>query len=248
MERCIKAGSALLLFDFDGTLAPIVGHPDSARLPGRWRSRLETLARHRRIAVGIVTGRPYHDIRKRIPSRGIVVSTDHGHEVRLGRKLLMSVGGGLKKKMAALAKEAASILDEAPEAYVERKDYSVAFHYRLVPPQKKAQASRKFAQIARPYCRRLGLKLSRGKQLLEVRQAGLWDKGKASMWIWRKLAPRALPFYFGDDTTDEDAFRAIGGHGVTVRIGKKTGSFARYFMEEMDEAARFLDSLCRSLK
>ncbi|MBN1282343.1 MAG: trehalose-phosphatase [Proteobacteria bacterium] len=247
LERCLARGEALMLFDFDGTLAPIVGHPNRAALPARWRSRLESLAGHRGIKVGIVTGRPYQDIRKRIPTRGVVVSTDHGHEVRLGRKLLMRVGGGLKREMAALAKDARTILDKAPEAFVEEKDYSVAVHYRLVPQRKKACVVREFVRIAKPHCKKHRLTISRGKQVIEVRQSGLWDKGKASLWIWRRLAPDALPFYFGDDTTDEDAFKALGRRGITVRVGMKRGSRARYFVDEMDEVAPFFERLLKTI-
>ena len=44
----------LLLFDFDGTLAPIVGEPKKARLSPSVRGYLRKLSKNRRIVIGIV--------------------------------------------------------------------------------------------------------------------------------------------------------------------------------------------------
>jgi len=37
-----------------------------------------------------------------------------------------------------------------------------------------------------------------------------------------------VPFYIGDDATDEDAFSALRPYGITVRIGRKIGSHAGF--------------------
>ena len=49
-----------------------------------------------------------------------------------------------------------------------------------------------------------------------------YDKGKALLWLLERLEMASgthVPVYIGDDDTDEDAFRAIAGRGVGVRIG-----------------------------
>jgi len=69
--------------------------------------------------------------------------------------------------------------------------------------------------------------------LIEVRPALHWNKGNAVLWIWRRLAPKYVPFYIGDDVTDEDAFSALRPYGITVRIGRKTGSHAQYYIPSL---------------
>jgi trehalose-6-phosphatase len=39
------------------------------------------------------------------------------------------------------------------------------------------------------------------------------------------------PVYFGDDLTDEDAFRELDGRGITVLVGRQRPSAARYRVE-----------------
>ncbi|MEK7859740.1 MAG: trehalose-phosphatase, partial [Chloroflexota bacterium] len=51
-----------------------------------------------------------------------------------------------------------------------------------------------------------------------------WDKGRAALWIARRVAravgpPPPLIVYAGDDATDERVFAALKGRGVTVRVG-----------------------------
>ena len=50
--------------------------------------------------------------------------------------------------------------------------------------------------------------------------------------------------YFGNDLTDEDAFRALTQHrGVVVLVGKPRRSFAQYHVEGTSEVAALLEEL-----
>ena len=235
VERCRRKGRLLLLYDFDGTLSPIVDHPYKAKLPASWRRRLGNLSGHPRITVGVVTGRVISDIRRRVGVPGLILAANHGYEVWRGGRCVFRKGGQFRKSMKALGRALAKELGSVPGVIVESKEYSVAVHYRLVPQRKKPAVRSKTMRIVGPYCRRHRWEVMRGKQLIEVRPANFWNKGKAVMWIWRRYAPSALPVYFGDDTTDEDAFRTLGRRGITVRVGARRGSLARYVVDDLDE-------------
>ena len=45
-----------------------------------------------------------------------------------------------------------------------------------------------------------------------------WSKGTAVRTVLEELTPNAAVAYLGDDTTDEDAFRALKGRGLTVLV------------------------------
>ena len=68
----------LCVFDFDGTLSPIVAQPAQARLPPEIRKRL--LALQKLTPVAILTGRSLADIRDRLGFTTDFVVGNHGLE------------------------------------------------------------------------------------------------------------------------------------------------------------------------
>ena len=82
--------------------------------------------------------------------------------------------------------------------------------------------------------------------VLELKPPVDWDKGKLVMWLLEKQRSaagngrRVLPVYIGDDTTDEDAFAAIGNKGITVFVGRPAKTKAEYFLKDHREVVRFL--------
>ena len=89
------------------------------------------------------------------------------------------------------------------------------------------------------------LKLTEGKKVFEIRPAVAWDKGKAVLCLMDRLDPqgRATPVYLGDDRTDEDAFRALAGRGLTVCIGGRRPTAAQYRLPDVAAVWRFLQAL-----
>jgi trehalose 6-phosphate phosphatase len=61
-------------------------------------------------------------------------------------------------------------------------------------------------------------------QVLEIRPAIKWDKGKAVNFLLESLGMAnsndVLPVYIGDDRTDEDAFKMVNGmkHGCSILV------------------------------
>ena len=63
----------------------------------------------------------------------------------------------------------------------------------------------------------------------------------AILWIMERMGNGRLPMYLGDDTTDEDAFRAIKEKGISISIGGSPE--ADYFLKNQDEVNNFLQWL-----
>ena len=77
LDQIVQPGM-LCVFDFDGTLSPIVPQPDSACLPPEVRERLVRLTTLAPVA--ILTGRSLTDIHKRLGFEPHYVIGNHGLE------------------------------------------------------------------------------------------------------------------------------------------------------------------------
>jgi trehalose-phosphatase len=103
---------------------------------------------------------------------------------------------------------------------IERKYFAIAIHYRNAPPGVQRQIRKSLNRALAKYP---DLKTGKGKKLLEVKPAIDWHKGRAVEWIMQQLRlpfpGKYLPVYFGDDLTDEDAFRFLADDGIGILIG-----------------------------
>ena len=106
----------------------------------------------------------------------------------------------------------------AAEWPVEEKPLSAAFHYRNAPDP---EAARDRLEDVAAAAQAEGFKTRWGRLVLEVLPPLEVNKGTA---VRRLLAERSLrrALYAGDDTTDLDAFAALDGLDVAVRVAVVT--------------------------
>ena len=74
-------GRLLLALDFDGTLAPIVPHPEDATILPAAGHALRRLADRDDTMVAIVSGRGLDDVRARVREDGVFFAGNHGFEI-----------------------------------------------------------------------------------------------------------------------------------------------------------------------
>jgi trehalose-phosphatase len=237
----VSARRAVVILDFDGTLAPIVA---SRLAPVLARPARAMLARRARVAV--LSGRALSDLRMRVGLAGLVYGGCHGLEVagdgwrfRHPRARPRALAGARR----ALAAGAARL----PGARVEWKGLAVAFHYRRVPPARRPAVR----ALVRELERRLpGLTVIPGNRVYDFIPRVGWDKGTAARWIARRaraeLGGRTAVLYAGDDTTDEAAFRRLRRSGVTIRVGGGATA-AEFALRSVADVHALLGWLARAL-
>ena len=228
----------ILFLDFDGTLSPIVANPLNAAIPDDISAWLRKLTQKRKIKIGIITGRSLQDVRKKVGLKNVIYAANHGMEVYYKGRFILRKGRAYRRPLALIAKRLIKELSAIPDIYVENKGLSVAVHLRRVRRNYHRMVKDIVRTTVGPWLNKYGLQLTCGKMLMEVRPALHWNKGKAALWIWRRLAPGYVPFYVGDDVTDEDAFLALRPYGITVRIGRKTASHAEYYIPSISRFSR----------
>jgi trehalose-phosphatase len=106
-----------------------------------------------------------------------------------------------------------------PGVFIEDKVFSIALHYRQAQALVRLAAEEHFLAAARHGLSTGQLRLQSGACVLELLPRVAWNKGRALEWIRERVEQVSGPtfsVFVGDDVTDEDAFRAVGQHGMTV--------------------------------
>jgi trehalose 6-phosphate phosphatase len=205
---------AAILLDIDGTLAPIVADPSEARVPDATRAELLRLAARYGL-VACVSGRPAEAARSIVGVPELTYVGEHGLELDPGA--------------AAFAPQIHDFARRTGRAF-EEKPSSVAFHYRTAPDP---EAARRELEAVAEEAEAEGLKTRWGRLVLEVLPPLEVNKGTAVRnLLARHDLRRAL--YAGDDTTDLDAFAALDGLDVAVRVGVVTPESPTVLRERAD--------------
>ncbi len=234
--RIRRSDRLLLMLDFDGTLAPIVPRPPDARAPAETLAALRGLQRLPGVALAVVSGRGARDVSELLGLAGVHYVGSHGRErLRPGRDAVECSGRGRESVRAACERLAAELAD-VPGFQVEDKGMSAAAHYRNASPGALPRVER---AVRRAVAAIPGLQAAPGKRVFDITPADGIGKGTAVAGLLGEFG--GLPLYFGDDTTDEDAFRALAGQAVTVFVGPPGRlSAARYRLADPGEVATAL--------
>lgn len=229
----------LCLFDFDGTLAPLVADPDCAVLPPATLRQLQQL--QQLTSVGIVTGRSLSDLGGRLGFAPDYVVGNHGLEGLPGwQQRAAEMDTICRGWRATLAAHLAS-LDTGVE--LEDKRYTLSLHYRHVADRQQVcdGLNMLFAQLSPPP------RIIPGKCVFSLTPAHAGDKGEAvAQLISMAAARRAI--YVGDDVTDEDVFSLRRDDLLCVRVGADAHTAAQFFIPDWESMPRLLDQLIFRLR
>jgi trehalose 6-phosphate synthase/phosphatase len=239
-EAYRNASKRLLFLDYDGTLVPIESRPDYARPNSELLNLLSGLSEVPSTEVVIISGRDFKILEKWLGHLSIHLVAEHGASFRLkGERwqhytdIDMSWKGLIKSTFDLYEKR-------TPGAFVEEKEYTIAWHYRNVDEELGFIRSRELLDNLYHLVRNTHLNVLDGHKVIEVRAAGI-DKGIATGKIM-ELFPSDFIFAMGDDKTDEDIFNVLKGRGVTVKVGSELSS-AEYNVRNQREAFRLLDGM-----
>jgi alpha,alpha-trehalase len=234
--------SLAIFLDYDGTLTPIVRHPEKAFLSDSTRQTLRTLAMQAPVA--ILSGRELEDVRKRVAIDGIVYAGSHGFDIAGPRRLRRQEAIAFLPALDAAEKELREKLAGIAGALIERKRFSIATHYRNVNESDFPKLERAVSEVAAQHRE---LRRMEGKKVYELLPCTDWDKGKAVLWLLERLGLERAgvrPIYIGDDRTDEDAFRALQQRGVGIVVSEEPrATAANYSLKDPTEVERFLREL-----
>lgn len=264
-EQFDKAEKRLFMFDYDGTLTPIVKDPAAAKPSPLLIDTLVKLASDPRNAVWIISGRDQEFLTEtlgHIPGLGF--SAEHGSFMRhpgaekwinlaettdmgwqrevmeVFQKYTERTQGEITSDEASLSKSLTSLSG----SFIERKRCALTWHYRRADQELAAYMARECQlELEQTVAKKWDVEVMTGKMNLEVRPTFI-NKGeivKALIAEYHGEAPEFM-ICLGDDFTDEDMFRALNGSGLpeettySVTIGTSTRmTLAKWHLPEAQD-------------
>jgi trehalose 6-phosphate phosphatase len=241
-EKISGSRYVFLFLDYDGTLSPIPRRRIKLERPLSQYTRdlLASLSSSGRVRISIVSGRSVDTLKRLIGLDDILYVGAHGHIIE---------GPGIRFTHC-IAERLSSVIDKAlgeirekiqiVGAVIEDKEITFSIHYRGVKRENVNIIKSILRDVALRY---YGLKIKRGKSIFEVLPDTGWDKGKAVEYVLAMLAMNigdGLPIYIGDDTSDENAFKAVNMRGISVKVGGSCRTRAKYYVRDVGDVERFL--------
>lgn len=241
-------GSLTLLFDYDGTLAPLVSHPRLAGLPSPTRHMLKQLAAWDRVHVGILSGRGLDDLREMVRLDGLLLSGSTGLEFDLGgRKYSHPEANRIAHLVEDLIRRFQRELATFPGAWVEIKPLGFTLHYRAVSNALTADFLGHSTAILASHAE--SLRVLHGPKALEIVPALGWNKGTAVRQILEHLGTSGSGLlYAGDSENDAEGLKVAAElGGLAVGVGPLAPSIAQYRLSDPAALSRLLTQLHQAL-
>lgn len=239
-----REGSRLaLLFDYDGTLTPIVEHPSMARLQQRTLHLLGRLGLSSGISVGIISGRSLDDLQSMVDIPSFYYAGTTGLELDLrGDRVIHPQVENYLDLIATMVKRLTEMIRQYPGAWVEDKRLSLTLHYRKLDRRHHVDLIGK-ARTLVALCSE-DLRITQGPMALEVVPDLSWDKGSAVRQILEAIGQPLAVIYAGDAANDSEALATVAGlGGIAVAVGSNAPENAHYRLEDSDTLVSFLGYL-----
>jgi len=247
----LTARQPAVFFDFDGTLSDIVNDPGAAKPAAGASEALQKLAAN--CPVAVLSGRDLADVADRVGLPGIWYAGSHGFELTApdGTHHENDAAAAAVPVLEQAAAQLRDRLGSIPGVVVEHKRFGVAVHYRNAGRDRVGEVTAAVHAAGQ----RDALRVTTGREVIELRPDIDWDKGKTLRWVIDHLhhtgSDPLVPIYLGDDITDEDAFDAVRHDGVPIVVRHTDdgdrATAALFALDSPTKVAEFTDRLARQL-
>ncbi|HXV84927.1 MAG TPA: trehalose-phosphatase, partial [Candidatus Binatia bacterium] len=230
----------LLILDYDGSLVPFSAYPEVAKPTQALLKLLRSLGVDSRNELLLATGRDRATLDQWFHGVPIGFAAEHGAWIKERDgdwRIQQCLPLDWKARLLPILEMYA---DRVPGAFVEEKEFSLVWHYRIADQEQGSSAARELADHLQAFTANIDLQVLPGNKVIEIRKAGI-NKGSA---VQQWLAKNNFDFILaiGDDLTDEDMFTVLPPWAYSFRVGD-TQTHAQFRLRNPTEVLELLAEL-----
>jgi len=234
----------LIFLDYDGTLVNFTPKPEAAIPDAELLSTLRALAEVSTNELVIVSGRDRGTLNNWFGIPGISIIAEHGIWIRR-REGAWEMTESLQNDWKSDIKPILELyVDRTPGSFIEEKDYSLVWHYRMAESELAKTRAMELKSILFDLTAHKGLTILEGSNVLEIKNAG-YNKGRAAM-EWLHSGKWDFIMAVGDDQTDEYLFDVLPEDAYSIKVGM-IQSKAHYNLNSVRQVRELL-SQCAGCK
>ncbi|MCS3796910.1 bifunctional alpha,alpha-trehalose-phosphate synthase (UDP-forming)/trehalose-phosphatase [Niastella sp. OAS944] len=210
------AKSRCLLLDYDGTLVPYAKLPKDATPNEELRALLTGLTADPKNNVVIISGREARTLETWLGDLPLMLVAEHGASFKPKNdqwQQTVSIPDQWKNEIRPIMQ---LFVTHCVGSFIEEKTNTLAWHYRNTHPDLGFTRSRELINNLSQLLQNTMLQVVDGNKVVEVRMSG-FDKGIMALKIVNDLQPDFV-LCMGDDTTDEDMFKALGERAYSIKV------------------------------
>lgn len=239
-QSYVDSSRRLILLDYDGTLVPYANKPHLARPTKKVLNLLIELTKDYRNEVVLMSGRDKKTLDKWLNIPKLTLIAEHGvwkkERNEYYWKMMRKFSSEWKSSFYPLLSQ---WVDRVPGSFIEEKEYSLAWHYRLVDQPTAQSSIKEILFELTEFASTTNAEVIHGNKVIEVKNIGA-DKGTATQqWLMKKDYDFILAI--GDDTTDEDMFEVLPKKAFTIKVGEDV-SRAQYRVGDSTDVLNLLET------
>ncbi|EGV60293.1 hypothetical protein CANTEDRAFT_127402 [Yamadazyma tenuis ATCC 10573] len=231
LNHYLKSERRLFLFDYDGTLTPIVTDPEAAIPSKRLNDIIEILSVDPRNQIWIISGRDQKFLAKWFGDKNVGLSAEHGCFMKdLGSSEWVNLAATFDMSWQQEVEEIfQQFCKKTPNSFTEKKKVALTWHYRRSDPDLGEYQAKKLKEyLQATVVPKYDVECMSGKANIEVRPKfvnkgeivkrlvlnphGTKQDPKPIAQHNYELAADQVPDFIlclGDDQTDEDMFKSL---------------------------------------
>ncbi len=239
-----KAKRKLLLLDYDGTLVPFAENPQMAKPDEKLFKILKTLSEEQENEIVLISGRDKGTLQNWFGMLDIGLVAEHGVWIKENEdwKMIKPVTNDWKHQIVPILEMYA---DRLPGSFVEEKDFSVVWHYRMADPELGSILANDLTDYLVNFTANIDVQVLQGSKVVEIINSGVNKSAAAIYWISKKDFDFVLAI--GDDWTDEEIFKVLPENAYSIRVGM-TKSNAKFNVNTYIDVIQLLEKLIKSNK
>ena len=215
-QKYQQATNRCLLLDYDGTLVPFARLPEEAVPDAPLKKLLKILSDDPKNNVVIISGREAATLDRWLGDLPLSLVAEHGASYKWKDEpwqQSVTISDQWKNEVRPIMQ---MFVTRCVGSFIEEKTNTIAWHYRNTHPDLGFNRSRELINNLSQLLQNTMFQVIDGNKVVEVRMAG-YDKGV----IAQKIVNEQHPDYticIGDDTTDEDMFKALKDYAFTIKV------------------------------